>query len=165
MPYLPTAAAWLTQSSLLIQARPSTTKITTRYSHPKKKKKPSSSPDTTTTDSTTAPPKAPKPATLILKTYDPVSGTCLKYQTDRAAEVGRLVASLGRAGRIMAALPVSEDTVMGDAPAATTAAKEEATTTNAPVPEASGKPTPTAKETMGGGGGGGGKKKKGKRGK
>lgn len=44
-------------------------------------------------------------AVLVLKTYDPVSGTCLKYRTDKAAEVGRLIAALGTCGRVMAALP------------------------------------------------------------
>lgn len=44
-------------------------------------------------------------AYLELKTYDPASGVCLKYKTDKAAEVGRLVASLGTLGRDMAALP------------------------------------------------------------
>lgn len=37
-----------------------------------------------------------------------MSGTCLKYRTDKAAEVGRLVASLGRCGRVMAGLPEKE---------------------------------------------------------
>ena len=41
----------------------------------------------------------------MLKSYDPVSGVCLKYRTDKAAEVGRLVAALGTCGRVMAALP------------------------------------------------------------
>lgn len=44
-------------------------------------------------------------ATFVLKTYDPDSGTCLQYQTTKAAEVGRLIGSLGRLGRHMAALP------------------------------------------------------------
>jgi hypothetical protein len=44
-------------------------------------------------------------ATFVLKTYDPDSGTCLQYQTTKAAEVGRLVGSLGRLGRHQAALP------------------------------------------------------------
>ena len=34
-----------------------------------------------------------------------MSGTCLQYETTKAAEVGRLVSSLGRLGREMAALP------------------------------------------------------------
>ena len=33
----------------------------------------------------------------------------LKFKTDRAAEVGRLINGLGRAGRHMAALPVKDD--------------------------------------------------------
>jgi hypothetical protein len=48
-----------------------------------------------------------------------VSGTTLKYRTDKAAEVGRLIAAMGSLGREMAALPeVKEDVVMGDAAAA-----------------------------------------------
>jgi len=50
------------------------------------------------------PPKQPR-AYIELKTYDPESGVALKYKTDKAAEVGRLIASLGRLGRHMAALP------------------------------------------------------------
>lgn len=50
-------------------------------------------------------------ATLALKTYDPESGVVLKFKTDRAAEVGRLIAGLGRVGRHMAALPEKEDSV------------------------------------------------------
>jgi len=58
-------------------------------------------------------------ATLTLKTFDPVSGACLKYRTNKAAEVGRLIASLGRLGRIMAALPEEAepaDIALTDAP-------------------------------------------------
>ena len=44
-------------------------------------------------------------AVLELKTYDPESGACLKFKTDKAADVGRLVGGLGRLGRHMAALP------------------------------------------------------------
>lgn len=44
-------------------------------------------------------------AWLVLKTYDPESGVVLKFKTDRAAEVGRLINGLGRLGRHMAALP------------------------------------------------------------
>ena len=59
--------------------------------------------ETEKTDSTTVP-RIPR-AVLTLKTYDPESGVCLKFQTDRAAEVGRLINGLGRLGRHMAALP------------------------------------------------------------
>lgn len=50
-----------------------------------------------------AAPKVPK-AWLVLKTYDPESGVVLKFKTDRQADVGRLIAGLGRLGRHMAAL-------------------------------------------------------------
>ena len=42
---------------------------------------------------------------LEIKVYDPVSGSCLKYRTDKGAEVGRLVAGLGGCGRVMTGLP------------------------------------------------------------
>ena len=45
----------------------------------------------------------------MLKTYDPESGVVLKYKTDKAADVGRLIAGLGRLGRDMAALPEKEE--------------------------------------------------------
>jgi hypothetical protein len=52
----------------------------------------------------TAAPAIPR-AVLTLKTYDPDSGVCLRFKTDKAADVGRLVGGLGRLGRHMAALP------------------------------------------------------------
>ncbi|KAK4977311.1 hypothetical protein LTR66_010777 [Elasticomyces elasticus] len=97
-------------------------------------------------------------ATLTLKTFDPVSGVCLKYRTDKAAEVGRLIGGLGRLGRHMAALPeVLEDTAMADAPAA------EGTGTSTPVPAARDALPATAESKAQSAGGGGKKKKKGKK--
>jgi hypothetical protein len=50
---------------------------------------------------------------FTLKTYDPESGTCLQYETNKGAEVGRLIGNLGRLGRHMAALPeTTEDLSM-----------------------------------------------------
>ena len=111
--------------------------------------------------------RAPK-ALLTLKTYDPVSGTCLKYKTDKAAEVGRLVASLGSCGRIMAALPAKEETEnkekLADEMEGVAAVKLEDTKVStgkggAKGGQAQGK----GAEKGGAGGGGGGKKKKGKK--
>ena len=51
-----------------------------------------------------AAPQVPR-AVLTLKTFDPESGVCLKFKTDKAADVGRLVGGLGRLGRHMVALP------------------------------------------------------------
>ena len=53
---------------------------------------------------------------MVSKTYDPVSGTTLKYKTNKAADVTRLITSLGRLGRNMAALPESLEIIMDDAP-------------------------------------------------
>ncbi|KAL8680398.1 MAG: hypothetical protein Q9186_003427 [Xanthomendoza sp. 1 TL-2023] len=50
-------------------------------------------------------------AHLVLKTYDPASGVCLKYMTGKAAEVGRLVAALGKCGRAMAGLPLQHEAI------------------------------------------------------
>ena len=91
MTYFPDMHSYLHQSSLLIQAYPKTTRITTKYSLPRKPKA-----DTQPTESTESQPKRDPAATLTLKTFHPESGICLKYQTDKAAEVGRLLTGLGR---------------------------------------------------------------------
>ncbi|PHH79517.1 hypothetical protein CDD82_2338 [Ophiocordyceps australis] len=69
---------------------------------------PSSSRSPTIYSNNAESPAAVKPprGSLVIKTYDPVSGVTLKYRTTKAAEVTRLVySSLGRLGRSMAALP------------------------------------------------------------
>jgi len=127
MPYLATSQEWSQQSLLLLQARPASvrkaplllrnqlthkqTRITTKYKilDPSKetKRQRTSAPkkEPASTDaSTSQPPTGPK-GVLVLKTFDPVSGACLKYKTNKAAEVGRLIAGLGKLGREMAALP------------------------------------------------------------
>ncbi|KAL2838718.1 signal recognition particle 9 kDa protein-domain-containing protein [Aspergillus pseudoustus] len=92
-PYLPTSAAFLKESSLLLQAYPDSTLITTKYTFPSSKPSSKSSKPSTKSDSTAT---ATTPlATLVLKTYNPVSGICLKYKTNKAAEVGRLITALG----------------------------------------------------------------------
>jgi hypothetical protein len=81
------------------------TRITTKYNIPdpsKAKSRKRKAPD----DEAEAPTEPqPSIATLTLKTYDPESGACLKYKTNKGWEVGRLIANLGRLGRHMAALP------------------------------------------------------------
>ncbi len=84
------------------------TRVTTRYtvkdsSSPKaKRKRRNAAGDASGTE--TDAPTAPR-AILVLKTYDPASGACLLYQTEKAQEVGRLIGALGRLSRNMAALP------------------------------------------------------------
>ncbi|KAI4846956.1 hypothetical protein E4T44_04779 [Aureobasidium sp. EXF-8845] len=118
MPYFTSSEEWQRQSALLLQARPNTTRITTKYHIPSATSispKPAA-PASATTDATTDAKSTQPIALLELKTFDPVSGTTLKYRTDKAAEVGRLIAAMGSLGREMAALPeVKEDVVMGDA--------------------------------------------------
>jgi hypothetical protein len=151
MPYLPDLNSYLHQSSLLVQAYP-TTHISTKYSLPSKKS-PSKPPIDNGTDPTTE--KRTPAATLTLKTFHSESGICLKYQTDKAAEVGRLVTGLGKLAKgesieMPAAVPVGGEKMDVDG------AEETPEPVPAKVEEA--KPVqPSA------GGGGKGKKKKGKR--
>ncbi|KAK3357204.1 signal recognition particle 9 kDa protein-domain-containing protein [Lasiosphaeria hispida] len=155
MPYYEKSEDWLQQSALLLQARPSTTRITTRYhlklARRRTKAEKTVAPDTTTITPLEPTTQATKPPRghLVLKTYDPASGTALKYKTSKAAEVGRLVQMLGTLGRRMAALPeVAVVPVVEDA-------GEGGSGVQTPVP-AEGPPG-------GGQAGGKGKKRKGKR--
>ncbi|OTA61905.1 hypothetical protein K449DRAFT_382561 [Hypoxylon sp. EC38] len=183
MPYYATSQEWLHQSSLLIEARPTTTRITTTYHiskpKPRKSKKSSSSssssqqqqPQPPSSDSQPTTTAAPR-GSLTLKTYDPHSGVCLKYRTTKAAEVSRLILSLGQPlGARMAALPLPEaaDEVMADAPAVVTEEnKKEEGGVAAPASGASGGGSGSGSKGQGQqqqnqGGGGKGKKKKGKK--
>ncbi|KAL3464174.1 signal recognition particle 9 kDa protein-domain-containing protein [Aspergillus heterothallicus] len=93
-PYLPTSAAYIKESSLLLQAYPDSTLITTKYTFPSKLSKSSKHSTTKPDSASTTTPTTPL-ATLVLKTYNPTSGICLKYSTNKAAEVGRLITALG----------------------------------------------------------------------
>jgi hypothetical protein len=144
--------ALLPLPSLTISAQ---TRITTRYSlRPAKASRPR--------DAENLPDAPPPRARLVLKTYDPVSGACLKYKTSKAAEVGRLVAMLGRLGRRMGGLPDEEEGQQQPA------VEERAETPRTEAP-AGGQKTAAAGGVAGGAAGGAGagggksKKKKGKR--
>lgn len=161
-PVAPTLAVLLlTKHHPCRQAR-----VTTKYNikpvkaRAAKKAKKDGDDDTTMTDAAAA--KPPR-ASLIIKTFDPHSGVCLKYKTTKAAEVSRLVQLLGSLGRKMAALP--------DAPApAVSAVEDEAAAGTATPPvggpggaAGAGQAAQQAQPGAGGGGGQGKKKKKGKR--
>jgi hypothetical protein len=116
-----------------------------------------------------ATPKPPRGA-LEIKTYDPVSGVALKYRTTKAAEVSRLIHSLGRLSRSMAALPEQNEEAMTDAPAAESAgAAAESKPATKTEGATEGKPAGAAAQQQPsqpqqqGSGGGGKKKKKGKK--
>ncbi|KAK2062525.1 hypothetical protein LY76DRAFT_589387 [Colletotrichum caudatum] len=104
----------------------------------------------------------PPRGSLVLKTYDPVSGVALKYHTTKAAEVSRLITCLGTLGRTMSTskAPVEvKDEPMADAANSTGgAARVPAAGEDTPVGGAANAPTPASA-----GGGGGRKKKKGKK--
>ena len=172
MPYLATSQEWLEQSTLLIEARPTTvgchqqhlamakiltleqTRITTKYSvQPVKarKRKTDGDGDVSTEDKDVE--SNPPRGSLVLKTYDTASGVTLKYRTTKAAEVSRLVyASLGRLGRSMAAMPLE----IPEEPMPDAATGEGAETDGkAATPQQATQPQQS--------GGGGKKKKKGKK--
>lgn len=105
MPYLPHVNTYLQQSSLLLQAYPNTTRITTKYSLPRKlKSRPDEGRDQkspnvqvdTVEKMHSAREQQPPAATLTLKTFEPSAGICLKYRTNKSAEVGRLMIGLGK---------------------------------------------------------------------
>ncbi|KAG5980496.1 hypothetical protein E4U55_003972 [Claviceps digitariae] len=135
MPFFKSSQEWLDNSMLLIEARPKTTRITTRYSikavPARKNPAAGTAPTSTTTEPTNqsdAPGAAvakPPRGSLVITTYDPVSGVNLKYRTTKAAEVTRLVqAALGRLGRCMAGLPAEcPEEAMPDAPPVGSAAQ------------------------------------------
>jgi hypothetical protein len=96
-----TLQAFLDNAALLIQACPTTvfislfamliqTRLTLKYKVPKQ-------PEGTT--------NAISSAILVAKAYDPVGGVCLKYQTNRAVEVGRLMVGFQELGQWMQNVP------------------------------------------------------------
>ncbi|KAK1070208.1 hypothetical protein LTR74_004360 [Friedmanniomyces endolithicus] len=174
MVYLKTPEEWQHQSALLLQARPTTTRITTKYKIPNLASPKYNKPNKRKRDGGDGEGKeqtglrVPR-AALVLKTYDPESGVVLKLKTDKAADVGRLIGGLGRLGRRMAALPEkAEEAVMEDAEVAEQAPVGVATAPNgketaAAATSGDGKELHTSGGGGGGGGGGAKKKKKGKK--
>ncbi|KAI9711748.1 MAG: hypothetical protein M1820_001893 [Bogoriella megaspora] len=172
MPYFATSQEWLHQSSLLLEARSKTTRITTKYKLPKPTdpskisrksratKSSSAAPDGANTSAPETPAPAPPTALLVLKTYDPVSGVCLKYRTDQAAEVGRLVGIMGRLGRRMAGL---SDVEPEESAPADVGGVEKGKETGRNTPVAEEVQAKGGQTGSGGGGGGAKKKKKGKK--
>lgn len=96
--------SYLHQSSLLVQAYPATTRVTTKYSLPQRRKadgvpKSSTHPSGFSTEAAgnnSVNERTLPAATLTFKTFETTEGICLKYQTNKVAEVGRLINGLGR---------------------------------------------------------------------
>ncbi|KAH0490178.1 hypothetical protein TgHK011_001658 [Trichoderma gracile] len=167
MPYFKTSQEWLDHSVALLEARPSQTRVTVRYSIKpvKPRKTPTSTttttdqtttdaPETTTTSTSTPAAARPPRGSLVLKTYDPVGGVTLKYRTTKAAEVTRLMgAAMGRLGRAMAGVQDVVEEEMRDADAAEADA-------GAQQQQGQGQKEQGQQQS---GGGGGKKKKKGKK--
>ncbi|KAI1958379.1 hypothetical protein LOZ58_005111 [Ophidiomyces ophidiicola] len=170
MPYLANSQDFLKQSSLLLEAYPHTTRITTKYSYPKPPKSKTPTKDASSVATSIPSSTAPAPATLTLKTFNPHNGICLKYRTTKAAEVGRLIAGLGRlaSGAPIADAALAPAQVPADSITNTHADVEMLDVSATPGSGAGGNSNEsqvTGKGNAGGGGGGGGKKKKGGKGK
>jgi hypothetical protein len=54
---------------------------------------------------TESPPNHAVVAILVAKAFDPVGGVCLKYETNRAVEVGRLISGFQELGQLMQNVP------------------------------------------------------------
>ncbi|KAK0623258.1 signal recognition particle 9 kDa protein-domain-containing protein [Immersiella caudata] len=163
MPFYAKSEDWLHHSQLLLDARPETTTVTTRYhikpARRRTKAEKAAAADDAEPPTATATPEKPPRGHLVIKTYDPTSGVSLKYKTSKAAEVGRLIQMLGGLGRKMAALPPAEEAAVaeGGEPVTGVVATEGGSGAQTPLPAATGAQGGNA------GGGGKGKKKKGKR--
>lgn len=168
MPYLPTLNAFLHSASLLLTAYP-TARITTKYSLPRASKEQPTAPATTTdaADNGTQREKKEPSATLTVKVFHPATGICLKYETDKAQEVGRLITSLGRLARGEAIeVPSTVAGVGGDAADKMDVDAGPASAVKQEDAVAAGKPVGLQQQQQqgqSGGGGGGKKKKKGKK--
>jgi len=69
----------------------------------------------------------------VAKAFDPISGVCLKYETNRSVEVGRLMLGFQELGQVMANVPrttvkrknsVGEEDIRGEAMAVDEPVKE-----------------------------------------
>lgn len=75
---------FIERSTQLLEARPDTTRISTTYTHRRAKHNVE---NVSVTGS--------KPATLTVKTYDPVSGACYRIRIHKSNELSRIMSSLG----------------------------------------------------------------------
>ncbi|CCX30914.1 signal recognition particle 9 kDa protein-domain-containing protein [Pyronema domesticum] len=121
-----------TASSQLICAYPKSTKITTHYHA-----------------------STPNKGSLTLKTYDPVSGSVIKFSTSKIADVGRLITALHKLARetvgaselVEEAEKMEVDTPAEAVPAAAAA---DPTATPAPAAKAPAQQTQQAPKKKGG---------------
>jgi hypothetical protein len=137
--------------------KPTSSKVKKREKYAaKRSQQTTSTTEGTSPAPTTSPQDTEAPtATFTLKTYDPESGVCLQYETNKAAEVGRLITTLGRLGKHMAAMKeITTDFTMpaGNAGIETPGVESDVQMADAPPQK------PAA-----GGNAGGKKKKKGKK--
>lgn len=104
MPYLSNLNDYLRESALLLRAYPENARITTKYSVRADKSRRKSKlsredghrPKSTVEAIGSGQKQQLSSSTLIFKTFEPTAGICLKYKTNKAAEVGRLMIGVGR---------------------------------------------------------------------
>ncbi|KAK9458760.1 signal recognition particle 9 kDa protein-domain-containing protein [Lipomyces oligophaga] len=82
MPQTSSLTVFIHQSTLLLQARPTTTKISYSYNVNKETKH----------------------GKLTLKAFDPVSGACIRFQTRKVNELNRILRALAGLAQLQAGL-------------------------------------------------------------
>ncbi|KAK9382337.1 signal recognition particle 9 kDa protein-domain-containing protein [Kockiozyma suomiensis] len=82
MPATSSATVFIQQSTLLLQARPTTTKISYSYNTNKETKR----------------------GTLAVKTFDPVSGSCFRLRTRKVNELNRILRALSGLAQVQSGL-------------------------------------------------------------
>ncbi|KAK9469673.1 signal recognition particle 9 kDa protein-domain-containing protein [Lipomyces arxii] len=90
MPSTSSATVFIHQSTLLLQARPTTTKVTYTYNTNKKTKR----------------------GTLAVKSFDPVSGACFRFKTRKVNELNRILRALGGFGSVMAGASTGSEIIV-----------------------------------------------------
>jgi hypothetical protein len=80
---------FIERSILLLEARPTSTKVSLTYTHRRAESKKAENDETV---------GGGRPAVLVVKTYDPVSGTCFKVRVSRSNELSRIWSALGPRG-------------------------------------------------------------------
>jgi hypothetical protein len=99
-------------------------------------------------------------AILVAKAFDPVGGVCLKYETNRAVEVGRLISGFQELGQLMQNVPrtLKRKGSLGEEGDNNAMVVDDSVKEKVDVPVKSETPAATSNQ-----GGGGKKKKKNKR--
>jgi len=134
MPEISDLPTWLSLSSSLLQARPTTTRITSKYtvlssakSRKRIKKDGKGDTEESTAKSENESTASKRRATFTIKTHDTVSGSTLVYKTTKASDLGMVMRNLGGLSSDMAGVARSVVTTGTSDTAMVEAGEEEET--------------------------------------